>query len=208
MRAALDESNWSDDAAVTAQSNEIGTDVLDACRRGERDGFRALYDAYRDRVYSIALRFFHGDGATAADVTQDVFIKLMSNIGSFRGDAGFSTWLHRLVVNACLDRSRAAQAREVATLPDALDAVAIEPTHEHEIARRETASSVRQAVSSLPAKLRLAILLRYFDDLSYEEMAAAMRCSPGTVASRLSRGHRLLAARLAALTGQPVRPRS
>lgn len=193
---------------MTAQPDEIGADVLDACRRGDRDGFRALYDAHRDRVYSIALRFFHGDGATAADVTQDVFIKLMSNIGSFRGDAGFSTWLHRLVVNACLDRTRAAQAREVTTLPSTLDEVAIEPTHEHDMARREAASSVRLAVSSLPAKLRLAILLRYFDDLSYEEMAAAMRCSPGTVASRLSRGHRLLAARLAALTGQPVRPRS
>jgi len=183
---------------VTTQPDEIGASVLDACRRGDREGFRALYDAYRDRVYSIALRFFHGDTATAADVTQDVFIKLMSNIAGFRGDAGFSTWLYRLVVNACLDRTRAAQAREVATAPDVFDSMMREATHEDEIGRREAASSVRRAVASLPAKLRLTILLRYFDGLSHEEMAVAMRCSPGTVASRLSRGHRLLATRLVA----------
>ena len=159
---------------MTAQPVEIGAGVLDACRRGDREGFRALYDAYRDRVYSIALRFFHGDTATAADVTQDVFIKLMSNIAGFRGDAGFSTWLYRLVVNACLDRTRTALAREVPTAPNVLDAIVTEGTHEREFARREAASSVRQAVSSLPAKLRLAILLRYFDGLSYEEMAAVM----------------------------------
>ena len=63
-------------------------------------------------------------------------------------------------------------------------------------ARQQAAMSVRAAITELPAKFRMAILLRYFDDLSYEEMAKALRCSMGTVASRLSRGHRMLAERL------------
>jgi len=63
------------------------------------------------------------------------------------------------------------------------------------------AHSVRAAVSALPPKFRIAVLLRYFEDLSYEEMAAALGCSPGTVASRLSRGHKMLAERLKGATG-------
>ena len=64
---------------------------------------------------------------------------------------------------------------------------------------------VREAVSALPPKFRIAVLLRYFDDLSYEQMAKALHCSMGTVASRLSRGHKLLAERLRDVTG--TRPR-
>src|SRR5204863_2907410 len=66
------------------------------CRLGDRYAFRALYDVYKERVYSISLYFFHGDQAMASDVSQQVFLKLMTSIGQFRGDAGFSTWLYRL----------------------------------------------------------------------------------------------------------------
>jgi RNA polymerase sigma-70 factor (ECF subfamily) len=67
---------------------------------------RAPYGVYKDRVYSIAYYFFHGDEAAASDVTQQVFLKLITGIGQFRGDSEFSTWLYRLVVNACRDASR------------------------------------------------------------------------------------------------------
>ena len=184
---------------MTPRQREIGADVLEACRRGDRDGFRALYDAYRDRVYSVALYFFHGDAATAGDVTQEIFIKLMGNLGGFRGDARFSTWLYRMVVNACLDRSRGRGAREVAADPLSFDRITVEGSQERDLVRQDAADAVRRAVAALPARLRLAILLRYFDDLSYEEIAAALGCSVGTIASRLSRGHRLLARTLAPL---------
>ena len=85
---------------------QISAQIVAACRLGERDAFRALYDVYKDRVYSIALYFLHGDQAAASDVTQQVFLKLMTSIGDFRGDAEFSTWLYRLVVNACMDAGR------------------------------------------------------------------------------------------------------
>ncbi len=86
---------------------QISAEIVAACRSGDRDAFRALYDLYKDRVYSIAsLLFCMAIQSAASDVTQQVFLKLMTSIGDFRGDAEFSTWLYRLVVNACMDAGR------------------------------------------------------------------------------------------------------
>ena len=175
---------------------EAAPEVLEACRRGDREAFRALYDVYKDRVYSIALYFLHGDAAAAGDVTQQVFLKVIANITRFRGESGFSTWLYRLVVNACMDEARNRKLRPVSYDKAKLEARAAPDSQESGYAREQAARSVRAAITELPAKFRIAILLRYFDDLSYEEMAKALRCSMGTVASRLSRGHRMLAERL------------
>jgi RNA polymerase sigma-70 factor, ECF subfamily len=177
---------------------QIAPSVLESCRHGDRDAFRALYEAYKDKVYSLCLYFFHGDPAEAADATHEVFLKLFAGIAGFRGDAGFSTWLFRLVHNACLDRSRrnAAHARTVE--PPSQPFV----SQEENLLRAQDARSVQIAISALPPKFRLPILLRYFEDLSYEEMASAMNCSMGTVASRLNRGHRMLAKPL-----EPLRDR-
>ena len=73
--------------------------------RADSDAFRALFERYKDRVYSIALRY-SGDPAVAQDITQDTFLKLFAGIGTFRGDANFDSWLYRLVVNACFDQKR------------------------------------------------------------------------------------------------------
>ena len=182
---------------------EIGDDILEACRRGDREAFRALYDAYKDKTYSIALYYFHGDETAASDVTQQVFLKLFTSIRQFRGESGFSTWLYRLVVNTCTDAARRFDSRAVAMDRPALEALSerAAPTcsPEDAAAHKQRAASVQSAVSALPERFRLAILLRYFEGLSYEEMAKALNCSMGTVASRLSRGHRLLAAALSAL---------
>jgi len=184
---------------VSPRRDEVGAEIIDRCRRGDRDAFRALYDAHKDQVYSIALYFFHGDAATASDVTQQVFMKLMTEIARFRGDSRFSTWLHRLVVNACLDGQRRAKSGAVATDPVVLDARARPAVHEEDFERARLARSIQTAIDHLPPQFRMVILLRYFDDLSYEEIAGALNCSIGTVASRLNRGHRLLAETLAPL---------
>ena len=80
--------------------------VIEACRRGDRDAFRLLFEKHKDRVYSVALYFFGGDEATACDVTQAVFLKLFTRIGQFHGESEFATWLYRLTTNACVDESR------------------------------------------------------------------------------------------------------
>lgn len=88
---------------VSLNQREITTEIIEACRRGEREAFRALYDTYKDKVYSICLYYFQGDPSAAADATQQAFLKLITNIAQFRGDADFSTWLYRLVANTCMD---------------------------------------------------------------------------------------------------------
>ena len=181
---------------VNLSGRELSTEIIESCRLGDRDAFRALYDLYKDRVYSISLYFFHGDPAAASDVTQQVFLKVMTSIQQFRGDAEFSTWLYRLVVNACMDVARSRKSDAISADRSRMEAFAAPGSQEEDYAHAQMANTVRAAVSVLPPKFRIAVLLRYFEDLSYEQMAKALHCSRGTVASRLSRGHKMLAERL------------
>lgn len=185
--------------AVSLAHPEINADILESCRQGDRDAFRVVYETHKDRVYSVALYFFHGDATAAADVTQQVFLKLMTDFHHFRGDSAFSTWLYRIVFNTCVNTSRRNKSRAIKDEPRLAQTLASTDSQEADLARKQTADSVRTAISALPPVFRLAILLRYFDDLSYEEMAKILNCSVGTVSSRLSRAHRLLAAKLAPL---------
>src|SRR5262249_30060461 len=113
----------------------------------------------------------------------------------FRGESSFTTWLYRMVVNTCMDAKKAAKRRTGVALD--LDRIPGWQSQEEDAARAETTERVQRALSSLPPKLRMPVLLRYFEDFSYEEMAQALNCSLGTVASRLHKGHKLLAEKLA-----------
>ena len=182
----------------------IDEHVIRACQQGDREAFRLLFETYKDRVFSIAL-YSLGDEAAASDVTQQIFLKLMTRIGQFRGDSEFTTWLYRLVVNSCMDERR--KQRRFLPLAD-LDLVnkrtgesRLPETH---YAQKELADSIRAAISSLRPKLRLPILLKYIEGLSYEEIAGVLGCSQGTVASRLNRAHKALAKQLGHLRGQFV----
>jgi RNA polymerase sigma-70 factor (ECF subfamily) len=176
-------------------------DIVEACRRGERDAFRELFERHKDRVYSIALRY-SGDQAVAMDIAQDTFLKLFSGIQSFRGESSFDSWLYRLVVNSCLDQKR--KTRRLAPLLGALiDALpAPEPSADERVIRAEMGGQVRSVVAGLPPEQRIAIVLRYTQGLSYDEIAEATGCSAGTVASRLNRAHRTLERRLARFRGK------
>jgi RNA polymerase sigma-70 factor (ECF subfamily) len=185
------------DVVVSPADAKVGPETIDACRSGDRAAFRTVYNAYKDKVFSIALYALHGNADLAADVTQEVFVKLMNSITMFRGDSAFSTWLYRLVANACVDAQRRAKSRHTVSDLDALERLPHPDSHEQDFGRAQTAGLVQQAISRLPGKLRVTILLRYVEDLSYEEIAVALDCSRGTVASRLNKAHRLLAATLA-----------
>src|ERR1043165_3001040 len=86
--------------------DSIDARTIAACQRGDRHALRVLFDEYKDRVYSIAVYALGGDETAAADVTQQVFLKLMTRINQFRGDSEFATWLYRLVINTCHDERR------------------------------------------------------------------------------------------------------
>jgi len=168
--------------------------LVEACQRGERDAFRALFEAYKDRVYSIALRFT-GDEALAMDLAQDTFLKLFSCIGDFRGDSAFSTWVYRLVVNSCLDHKR--RAWRLIPIADELFNVLRAPGDSlHSVLATEMRERVQRAVEKLTPDLRMVIVLRYTEGLSYDQIAEVLGCSAGTVASRLNRAHKVLERRL------------
>jgi RNA polymerase sigma-70 factor (ECF subfamily) len=195
--------------------------LIEACQQGDREAYRQLFEKYKERVWSVALHFI-GDEAAARDITQQVFLKLFTSIGQFRGEAGFSTWLYRLVVNACLDEQRRRRRflsfdflsnsdnRNQATEMEAMDWRQAQPfergetqlTQEDCYSQLQISASVKNAVKDLKPKLRMVILLKYFEGLSYEEMAGILGCSMGTIASRLNRGHKELARRLAHLKSE------
>jgi RNA polymerase sigma-70 factor (ECF subfamily) len=195
---------------------EIAPHVIAACQQGDREAFRQLYEAYKDRVYSIAFHFFRGDETLAEDITQQVFLKLMDCVGQFRNEAEFETWLYRLVKNACIDEQRGRRRFVlfgVAVEKGASDGESPQVDATEILEQRletepdfptEIAAAVEAAVATLKPKLRMTLLLKYFDDLSYDEMAKALGCSQGTVASRLNRAHKILARKLAHLRDELI----
>lgn len=180
-------------ARVTENPPQI--DLVAEIGRGNREAMHRLFVTHQRRVFSIALNFFGGDADKAADVTQQVFLKLFTKM-NYRGDAEFTTWIYRLTVNACIDETR--RARRLFGLADWFSAS--EPqakiSLDEEIRSREIASEVQAVLGSLKPKFRVPLLLKYVEGLSYQEIACVLDCSIGTVSSRLSRGHKMLAAKL------------
>ena len=183
-------------SCTVVQALNPNISFVEACQRGDLEAFRSLYESYKDTVHSIALNFSGGNQEAAKDIAQDVFLKLFSSLKSFRGSANFSTWLFRVVVNACMDEHR--KRRRFVPLEDSVPSERImsSQSQERDALQKELASEVHVALQALSPKLRLPIVLRYVQDLSYEEIAHALGCSAGTVASRLNRGHKFLARRL------------
>ena len=175
---------------------DVDRTVLAGCRQGDPEAFGELFEKTKDHVYTLALHF-SGDEATAADVTQEVFVKLLERVGQFREDSELSTWLYRVVLNTFLDHRR--RRRPWIPLQELIESVTsprqltLEPGQELSASRAETARTVRRAVLELKPRWRALVVLRYSAGLSYEEIAEVLEISPGTVASRLSRAHQRLA---------------
>jgi RNA polymerase sigma-70 factor (ECF subfamily) len=162
---------------------------------GDPDAFGELFRRHRDRMWAVALRTT-GHRELAADCVQDAFISAFRRAGSYRGDAAVTTWLHRIVVNACLDRLR--RDRPTAPLPER------EPADSRDVhASVETRLDVREALDRLPEGQRLALVLVDMHGLSVAEAAAVLEVAEGTVKSRCSRGREALAAMLRERSGQP-----
>ncbi len=169
-------------------------DLLAAHVAGDRLAFTELVRRHRDRMWAIALRTL-GDPDEAADAVQDAFISAFRSAGGFRGQAQVSTWLHRIVVNACLDRIRRNRARPTSPLPDAGPG---EPALTLDtVADRESRLAVDDALRSLPVEQRAAIVLVDVEGYSVAETAQLLGVAQGTVKSRCARGR----ARLAVLLG-------
>ncbi|BCJ59436.1 RNA polymerase sigma factor SigM [Micromonospora endophytica] len=174
-------------------------DLLHAHVAGDRDAFAELFHRHRDRLWAVALRTL-GDREEAADALQDALLSAHRAAGRFRGDSAVTTWLHRIVVNACLDRIRRRQAHPTVPLPDgARDADdstgGVEPAAP--VRDHDTAMVVRDALATLPVEQRAALVLVDVQGYPVADVARMLGVAEGTVKSRCSRGR----ARLAILLG-------
>jgi len=168
--------------------------LIAACRQPDSVGFEAAFEAlfskYRDRVHAIAFRIT-GSATDALDVVQDSFALVFRKLHGFRGGALFSTWLFRIVVNCNIDHRRRTVARPTTAWDTGSTEEPIDDSQcprDHAVVR-ELGDQVQEAISMLSPKLRVILALRYLEDMSYEELAATLGLSLGTVKSRLARAH-------------------
>jgi RNA polymerase sigma-70 factor (ECF subfamily) len=177
--------------------NEPVTDG-DLVRRfleGDASAFSTLVERHQTRVYNLCLRIL-GDRDDARDAAQDTFMAALRKLDQFRGDAAFTTWLHRVAVNACYDELRKRRRRQVLhTVTDDQDDRAREPGPPSPDHAEEIAGSldVVVALADVPEDFRIALVLADIQDLAYEEISRVLDVPVGTVKSRVHRGRLALA---------------
>lgn len=167
--------------------------LLAAHLGGDRQAFNDLVGRNRQRMWAVALRTL-GDPEEAADAVQDACLSAFRAADRYRGDAKVSTWLHRIVVNACLDRIRRTAVRPTVPLPEQPPADPRDVIGEH-----ETGLDVERALAQLPVEQRLAIVMVDLQGLSVEEASTVLGVPEGTVKSRCFRGRARLAVTLSFL---------
>jgi RNA polymerase sigma-70 factor (ECF subfamily) len=185
----------SDDSATDAE-------LLAAHVAGDPEAFGTLFTRHRDRLWAVALRTM-GNPHDAADGLQDGMVAAYRRADTFRGDAAVTTWLHRVVVNACLDRLRAAKVRRAEALPDdveeqrdrgsAITATGTEDDPEQAAIRDERRRALLAALATLPPEQRAALVLVDMEGHPVAEVARMLDCAEGTVKSRCARGRDRLA---------------
>ncbi|MFI7551906.1 RNA polymerase sigma factor SigM [Micromonospora sediminimaris] len=175
-------------------------DLLRAHVAGDRDAFGELFRRHRDRLWAVALRTL-GDREEAADALQDALLSAHRAASRFRGDSAVTTWLHRIVVNACLDRIRRRRAHPTVPLPDGTHGPedgpgtgGVEPAAP--VPDHDTAMVVRDALAALPLEQRAALVLVDVQGYPVAEVARILDVAEGTVKSRCARGRARLAVTL------------
>jgi RNA polymerase sigma-70 factor (ECF subfamily) len=173
------------------ESTDGGADDATLVRRhleGDPDAFRALYEKYGEKVFASAVRIV-GEPHAAADLVQEIFVKIHGELRTFKFESKFSTWLFRVAVNHALNK-----ASEVARHARIRERIGREGRGDLGGTRegRPLDDEVHRAIQGLSPKLRAIISLRYLDGLSYEEIAEVLEISMGTVKSRLFLAHETL----------------
>jgi RNA polymerase sigma-70 factor (ECF subfamily) len=179
-----------------------------ACQASPMTGlegpFRELYDLYKDRVYNVCFRIA-GNPSDALDAAQETFGILFRKLADFRFESKFSSWVYRVAVNASIDLRRRNRARRLASLDQLQESERrtrrtgrFDPRDDKvempvmAASRHELEHEVQRAIARLSPKLRAITVLRYVENLSYEQIAETLRISLGTVKSRLARAHDVL----------------
>ncbi|MER5982693.1 RNA polymerase sigma factor SigM [Streptomyces sp. NPDC001787] len=189
-----------DDARFADTSDQ---DLLAQHVAGEPDAFGELVRRHRDRLWAVALRTL-GDREEAADAVQDALVSAFRAAHTFRGQSAVTTWLHRITVNACLDRARKAASRRTAPVEDAERFDQLLEPHESAEAPAERQDLHRQllaALTTLPPEQRAALVLVDMQGYPVAEAARILDVPTGTVKSRCARGRARLAPLVTHLRG-------
>jgi RNA polymerase sigma-70 factor, ECF subfamily len=178
----------------TKYSEQLDEDLVLRVQQGDKSAFDFLVIKYQHKIIQLVNRYVK-DPSEAQDVAQEAFIKAYRALGNFRGDSAFYTWLYRIAINTAknylVSRSRRSSDYQV----DIQDAEALEnapqlqgmDTPERLLLNQEIIDTIKTAIDKLPEEMRIAIMLREFEGMSYEEIAEAMDCPVGTVRSRIFR---------------------
>lgn len=160
--------------------------IIARARRGDADAFEQLVVAYRDQVFRLALRMC-GSEADADEVAQEAFLSAWKALPNFRGESQFSTWLYQLTTHAAIDLMRREKRQIAAADITEVNAADPAPSPQQQAEQSEQREIVRDAILQLAPEQREVVVLRFMEELSYEEIGAVLKLPPGTVKSRLNR---------------------
>jgi RNA polymerase sigma-70 factor (ECF subfamily) len=170
--------------------------LVERCATGDPYAFETLFRKYQIYAYNVSLGLL-GNPEDAADVTQEAFLRVHRSMGQFRGDASFSTWLYRVVVNLCLTELRRRQRNR----SDSLEELSLEgrvplegePADAPEAALElgEERALVQRVLRTLPEEYRAVLVLRHFQQLAYSEIADVLGITLSTVKTHLHRARRM-----------------
>jgi RNA polymerase sigma-70 factor (ECF subfamily) len=187
------------------REGERDEDLVRRYLEGDIQAFGTLVERHERRVYNLALRMT-GREEDAKDATQDAFLSALRKLTGFRGEAAFTTWMHRVTVNACYDLLRKRQRTPLLHEREDDGAPRPEPAAPDHAEAVELSIDVRRALQSVPEDFRAVLILCDVQDLAYEDAAAALEIPVGTVKSRLHRGRVALARALGSPSGVRERP--
>jgi RNA polymerase sigma-70 factor (ECF subfamily) len=177
--------------------------LVELARQGGENAVRALVGRHNQRLFRVA-RAIVRDDAEAEDVVQEAYVRALTRLGAFRGEARFSTWLTRIALNEALGRARRRQRSSGLALPDAGGGVIVfpgsppAPTADAELGRKQVGALLEAAVDALPEAFRIVFVLREVEGMSTEDTAAQLGLNPATVKTRLHRARRLMRATIEA----------
>ncbi len=177
-------------------------DLARRCASGDEAAFRELHSRHADLVFNLCLRLT-GNRDTAADLTQEVFMRIHRHLGKFRGGSSLRTWIYRVTVNHCRGRLSRRRRPEVSLdsrlLEPGGEPAAAEPDPEARAASAQFERRLLAALIDLPIAFREAVVLRDVEGLGYEEIAQVLSIPIGTVRSRIARGRETLRSALEGL---------
>lgn len=184
-------------------SDEI---LVEMCKQGDLAAFEQLLEKHQSRVYTLAYRYM-SNHADASDLAQEAFIKIYRSLNTYRGEASFQSWMYRLVTNVCMDELRRRGRAKTVSIEELMEGKKGLNMHrenagsrlpEDVVIRNELQREVQNVLNSLSDEHRVIVVMRDIQGYSYEEIAELLKCSLGTVKSRLNRARHVLKEKLLA----------